>query len=284
MLRYWYRCLITWRNLPERERLRALYDFLDFVNANPDLTTRRLRERYASLKGTSEYKVKTLERIATFSDWIYITWVYSPTLRRPLPYYRLTDLGRSIISRGRITPADYALAPYPILKSITRKPIERKEYVGKDTETGLEIWYSFTFDEYILWDPERKREVERRRDIEIEETFSIETERGHEVPLAVEINVRTRTSGKARKELEKFAEAIQTRIDEYIKRQPGWEQIKNSIRKIGLSYRFRPSSDTPLYPSSKILIEKTKPVSRRKTYPEQTVNLERWKREVRSEG
>jgi hypothetical protein len=144
-------------------------------------------------------------------------------------------------------------------KLIISKPKEVLEKIGTDTESGFEIFYSKTNHNYVLIDNEGK-EIRRSDYLEITETASIETDKGHQVPFACELTSITSVSKMRASEIDKAEKGIQKTLDNYFHSKPGFVQIASSVMKEGVEYRL---TNKKTYPKARVIVEKTKPNQRR---------------------
>jgi hypothetical protein len=106
----------TFTQLSQKERYDLLYALLAFIKAHPDFTAGKIRESFAKAYDLTDYTARRMIDFLWFSNVIYTSYVGFP----PKAYYRLTDLGESIILRGLIRYEDFYLAPEWVKKALVR--------------------------------------------------------------------------------------------------------------------------------------------------------------------
>jgi len=128
------------------------------------------------------------------------------------------------------------------------------EYIDVDAETGLDLFWDPRRGVYVRYDPETGEE-ETSDTIEIEYTASVETD-GHEKFYA-EATGYTSVSGMSPSEIERVVSDLQTKLNDFFKAIPGFDQIKSSLQKEGVRFRFGVKEVE--YPTAKAVVEKTYP-------------------------
>jgi len=103
------------------DRLDLIYKFLDFVKQNINLPASQIKEDFAKTYNLSEYAVGRISSFLWFAGIIQTIYRGFP----PKMYFLITDLGRKILSKGRIGLDDFIYAPKWVIDSITRKVITR---------------------------------------------------------------------------------------------------------------------------------------------------------------
>jgi len=144
---------------------------------------------------------------------------------------------------------------------------EKEEYIGRAADSGNDIWYNKKRG-YIERDS-NKKEIKASSTLEIDETISLSTDTGHDLPFYAEVTSRTIVSGRNKSGVEKLENGIQTRLDNYFHSKKGFDQIKSEALKIGVEYRLGASAAT--YPRTTVELEKTKP--RTRSYGREEINL-----------
>jgi len=233
----------NWDNLTPSERLDALFDYLNYISKNIGKKATEIRERFVRERKTTIYRVERLERILWFSGLLRSRYVAKPVRGW---YFEITDLGRVALARRYLVEEDFRLAPDWVRKSITRKPIVviplEYEYIGTDTDTGYPIYYDKREEEYVLIHPERKEEVRRTSALDIIETDSVETEKGHETPFVAEITASNTVSRMGREEIYAREREIQKTMKEWFEEAfaniPKDKIPDPDVLKVGVEYRL----------------------------------------------
>ncbi|HDH44500.1 MAG TPA: hypothetical protein ENG66_03800 [Thermococcus sp.] len=110
----------TWSEIPTlEERLRLLYDVLNFIKRNPTLTTEGARERIARTFNLTPYTVKRILDFLWFSDLIRTEYRGFPAR----VFYVVTDKGERVLARGRLEGGDFAEAPEWVWRTIKRRAV-----------------------------------------------------------------------------------------------------------------------------------------------------------------
>lgn len=146
------------------------------------------------------------------------------------------------------------------------------EFVGLDADTGRKIFYDTGRKVYVEVDETGKVTYESK-EVEVDESLSLETPEGHDAPLICEATTRFKLSAMDRKTLRAIWEGIQKRLLDflvtksttgtYLDNLKGVFRFKNPARKIGIEVRIRVGKETPLFPKAFTIVER---VSR--LYPE----------------
>lgn len=173
---------------------------------------------------------------------------------------------------GHIIYLRYCLIPYLEFWEDEFKEETKIEYIGKDTETGFPIYYDGVKKIYFRESPEGVREYSP--EIEVDETVSIITGEGHDVPFVAEITARTKVRAFDRRALKAVQDKIQMQLDEFFKHKiekrynvitrevedvkyPDlFKNIKSRAMKLGVEYRLIPLKESEKYPNAHVLVEK----------------------------
>ena len=149
------------------------------------------------------------------------------------------------------------------------------EFIGTEANTGNDLYYDPETGQYVEQEPTDGRgsglELRRGDYLEIDETMSIETGEGHDLPFVCEITATTYVRGLGRRDIDFLVKdngTIQKTIDDFFHTMKGFDQIKSSVMKTGVEFKLK--KGTPEYPDVDVLVEKTEP--RRGTYRKR-VNL-----------
>jgi len=276
----YYSCLIGFANLSPEQRLRVLYDYLEYAYRNRHLTIREIKENYRKITGLSEYKIDFIERTLDFIE---------PSLFRKRAvgfpakwYYRFHTTAITIIERGRIIRSDYINSPAFIVKRIerpARRAEEELEEIGVDTVTGLMIYYSDSTKKYYLI--ENGKIVKEFDELAVIVTYSVDTGGGHQ-KLVVEITSWTFVKSMNRTQIN----GVEIELEEFVKDalsyyfnlgimevaiKGGIEYASKSIT-INLEEGQTVSLEKVSYPNKRIFIEyfhrrggKTKRISKTET-------------------
>jgi len=201
---------------------------------------------------SKEYVLEFPDKVLEYHDVFGL--VRAQTLLSTRETHRII---RRLVAEGKLKHYYYTRKG---LRYSRYRPIKQETFedIGIDSETGFEIKYSLENEEYVLFDKEK--EIKRTKSIEVSETLSIETEKGHELPFVCELTSKTSVSKMGRKDVNNLEKGIQTSLDDFFHKQKGFDQIKNSVLKTGVEYRM---TDKTTYPKTRVLIEKSQPVRRK---------------------
>lgn len=263
-IKEYYLGIKSWSELNPIERRQALFDFLSYVSQNIRKTRREIIESFARSRNTTKYKAERLSKILWFSDILKTKAVGFPAKW----YYVITPKGRTVLERGYFTPADFSEAPEWIRKSLERKQVIKIpihfEFVGIDSETGYPIYYDSENEEYVRWNVEERKVIDTTSALEIDETWSIDTENGH-TPFYAEITAKNVVAKMHPDEIAKREDEIQLTLKEFVyenfdeNKKSGFlsDKIPNpDVIKVGVEYKLsreRPSDEVF------IVIEKVAP-------------------------
>jgi len=245
-IKEYYLGIKSWSELNPIERRQALFDFLSYVSQNIRKTRREIIESFARSRNTTKYKAERLSKILWFSDILKTKAVGFPAF----------------------TPADFSEAPEWIRKSLERKQVIKIpihfEFVGIDSETGYPIYYDSENEEYVRWNVEERKVIDTASALEIDETWSIDTENGH-TPFYAEITAKNVVAKMHPDEIAKREDEIQLTLKEFVyenfdeNKKSGFlsDKIPNpDVIKVGVEYKLsreRPSDEVF------IVIEKVAP-------------------------
>ena len=205
------------------------------------------------IRGRNRDLFESISKARWFSQPVDIDYVKQAENRGWLPFF---------VEEGITFETLYANIGFLLDDAITElgekvKVAPEEEYIGVDADTGHDIYYNRGTKEYVLRHKKTKEEIKRDVYLEVEETVSIDTEEGHEVPFVAEVSGSTRVKEMGRKELNKWEEEFQKSLDEFFHKQPGFDKIKSRAMKKGVEYRV--GGTAPDWNVVDIVIEKKEP-------------------------
>ena len=198
---------------------------------------------------------ESISKAMWFNLPIDITSVRKADNRRWLPYF---------VSEGITFETLHANINFLLADAISE--LEEKiivvippeeEYIGIDAETGHDIYYNRRTREYVLRDKKTKKEIRRSTYLEVDETVSIDTGEGHDIPFVAEVTGSTRVRRMGRAELDMWEREFQTTLDKFFHSQKGFDQIKSRAMKKGVEYKI--GGKAPDWNEVDVVIEKKEP-------------------------
>jgi len=230
--------------LEPKERRKALFDFLNFVSSNRNLTKGEIIRNYATLNKTTENRVKKLDDLAYFSGLT--------TLAQPW----ITPKADKILKRGYIIPSDYADAPEWVIKTMNSPPKKvkiRGKYIGSDKSTTYSIYYHPLTNKYFLQDAEGNFKGWLDK-INITLTYSLDTNttKSHQ-RLVLEATAWTLMEKKSPEEIDD----IITELDDFLVDAIAYyfnAGVADIAVKEGVEYQSEPEGIIAKYPQMRCLL------------------------------
>ena len=132
-------------------------------------------------------------------------------------------------------------------KPITVKAPPMEAFIGVESDTGNFIWFNPERMTYVLRKPDG-RKIDEKDEIEVEESFSLETERLQPPRLGtgftvVESHVRTRMPPIPPASMRRRLKKIQLTITDVVKTHPNMSNFLSNLMKVGVEFRWIPRTD-----------------------------------------